>query len=321
VQPATDITVSGARLNGQVHPNDRDTKYFFEYGTTIAYGTKTMQVKVNKDASWTPVSATVTGLAEGTGYHFRVVAVSDKGTTRSSDLTFSTATVPPPGGGSDPGTDPGSDPGSDPGKPGASDPGGPSSGGESSALVEPKLGKAVVVAPGEGVLFVRKPGSSTFKVLESGSQLPMGTEVDASQGSIALTSALPSGGVQTGEFGGGRFVIRQGRRGYVDLYLRGPVCQRAKAKDSFSVARASRRKPKRRLWGSDHGGRFRTHGKNSHATVRGTRWVVGDSCAGTLTRVSSGQVVVRDSVRRKNVVLDAGERYLARPHHKHHRRR
>ena len=40
-QPATEITVSGARLNGQVHPNDRDTKYFFEYGTTIAYGTKT----------------------------------------------------------------------------------------------------------------------------------------------------------------------------------------------------------------------------------------------------------------------------------------
>ena len=166
---------------------------------------------------------------------------------------------------------------------------------------------------------MRKPGSSSFKALESGSQLPMGTEVDASSGSIALTSALPGGDVQTGRFGGGRFVIRQGRAGYVDLYLRGPVCQRSKAKHSLTVASAARRKPKRRLWGADHGGGSRTHGKNSHATVRGTRWVVGDTCAGTLTRVSSGQVVVRDTVRGKSIVLDARERYLARPRHERHR--
>ena len=38
-----------------------------------------------------------------------------------------------------------------------------------------------------------------------------------------------------------------------------------------------------------------------------------DSCKGTLTRVMSGSVVVRDTVRKKSVVLDAGERYLARP--------
>jgi hypothetical protein len=41
--------------------------------------------------------------------------------------------------------------------------------------------------------------------------------------------------------------------------------------------------------------------------------MVADTCKGTLTRVSSGSVVVRDPVRHKRVVLAAGEHYLARP--------
>ena len=131
-------------------------------------------------------------------------------------------------------------------------------------------------------------------------------------GVLTLTSALPSGKTQTGSFGGGRFVIRQTRTGMVDLYLRGKACDRRGARSAGAVASASRSRGGRRLWGRDHGGRFRTHGRNSHATVRGTRWVVGDSCAGTLTRVVRGSVVVRDEVRRKRVVLHAGERYLAR---------
>ena len=80
-------------------------------------------------------------------------------------------------------------------------------------------------------------------------------------------------------------------------------------------ATAARKKQGRRLWGRDHGGRFRTHGRNSHATVRGTRWLVADSCKGTYTRVSRGSVVVRDTVRKKRIVLKAGEHYLARPRH------
>jgi hypothetical protein len=142
----------------------------------------------------------------------------------------------------------------------------------------------------------------------------VGTEVDAREGTLALTSALPSGSTQTGRFGGGRFVIRQAKRGYVDLYLKGRYCPRASTTTARSgLAVAARRPPSRRLWGSDHGGRFRTHGKNSHATVRGTRWLVSDSCRGTLTRVTNGSVVVTDTVRGKRVTLEAGEGYLAKP--------
>jgi len=132
-----------------------------------------------------------------------------------------------------------------------------------------------------------------------------------------LTAALPGGRVQAGRFGGGRFVIRQGGGGRVDLYLRGPICprrggQRHAAQRSAVAVAARKRRSGRRLWGRDKGGRFRTHGKNSHATVRGTRWVGADRCDGTLTRVTEGSVVVRDKIRHRRVIVRVGERYLAR---------
>ncbi|HEY4098286.1 MAG TPA: hypothetical protein VGM33_22370, partial [Baekduia sp.] len=78
-------------------------------------------------------------------------------------------------------------------------------------------------------------------------------------------------------------------------------------------ARAAAKKPKsRKLWG-DGSGSFRTRGQYSSATVRGTRWLVQDTCAGTLTRVSKGAVSVHDDVTRRTIVLRAGKKYLARP--------
>ncbi len=47
--------------------------------------------------------------------------------------------------------------------------------------------------------------------------------------------------------------------------------------------------------------------------MRGTKWLVQDTCAGTLTRVTQGAVTVRDSVRKRNVVVRKGKRYLAQP--------
>ena len=78
------------------------------------------------------------------------------------------------------------------------------------------------------------------------------------------------------------------------------------------AAQASKRKPKRRLWARDKGGRFRTKGNNSVATVRGTRWVTTDTCAGTRTTVTEGSVSVRDLRRKRTVIVRAGKSYLAR---------
>ena len=64
------------------------------------------------------------------------------------------------------------------------------------------------------------------------------------------------------------------------------------------------------MWG-DGKGSFRTTGKYSAATVRGTKWLVEDSCAGTLTRVTIGVVAVRAG--KKTVLVRAGKKYLAKP--------
>jgi hypothetical protein len=149
--------------------------------------------------------------------------------------------------------------------------------------------------------------------LTTDSEVPLASEIDAGRATIALTSALPSGRTQTGRFGGGRFRLRQGRRGYVDLYLRGPACPRLGRRHAVSAsAAAARRRRPNHLWGHDRAGRFRTHGRHSQATVRGTRWLVADRCDGTLTLVTKGSVVVRDTVRHRRLVLHAGQRYLAR---------
>jgi hypothetical protein len=66
-----------------------------------------------------------------------------------------------------------------------------------------------------------------------------------------------------------------------------------------------------RLWGNGKG-RFRTNGRYSSATVRGTIWLVEDRCEGTLTKVRRGTVQVRDFKRRKTVTVKAGHSYLAR---------
>jgi ferric-dicitrate binding protein FerR (iron transport regulator) len=67
----------------------------------------------------------------------------------------------------------------------------------------------------------------------------------------------------------------------------------------------------RRLFGRAHG-RFRTRGRNSTATVRGTQWSVADRCDGTLTTVKQGTVRVRDLRLKRTLTLRSGQSYLAR---------
>jgi len=70
--------------------------------------------------------------------------------------------------------------------------------------------------------------------------------------------------------------------------------------------------PTRKLWG-DGAGSFRTRGQYSAAPVRGTKWFVQDSCAGTLTKVTKGVVSVRDLAKKRPNVVRAGPQSPARP--------
>jgi hypothetical protein len=186
------------------------------------------------------------------------------------------------------------------------------------------LGKSVVVHPAGGKVKIKTPGSKHYRALAAGAQLPVGTTVDTRSGKIVLQTARNAHGrTQKGTFWGGVFQIRQRKhgKGMTDLHLRGGGFSSCGNRAGISVlAREAKGKRRvvRRLWGKDKHSRFRTHGRDSVATVRGTRWVTTDRCDGTLTRVTQGKVSVRDLHRKRSVLVSAGHAYLAR--HRHHHR-
>ncbi len=91
---ATSVTTTTATLNGTVDPNGRATAWYFEYGTSTSYGSKTAERSAGSGTSTAGVSAAVSGLTRGRLYHYRLVATSDAGTSRGADQTFSTITAP-----------------------------------------------------------------------------------------------------------------------------------------------------------------------------------------------------------------------------------
>jgi PKD repeat protein len=87
---ATSVTSSGARLNGTVNPGGAQTTYWFEYGKTTAYGSKTTRTKAGAGTTDVPASDTTGRLSPGTVYHFRLVATNSSGTTYGQDVQFTT---------------------------------------------------------------------------------------------------------------------------------------------------------------------------------------------------------------------------------------
>jgi hypothetical protein len=135
--------------------------------------------------------------------------------------------------------------------------------------------------------------------------------IDARKGEVKLTAAKDaSGATQSGRFSGGVFGIEQkpGPTPITELVMKGgsfAACRRGNG-------RAMARRVVRQLFGTAKG-HFRTRGRNSSATIRGTSWLVKETCAGTLTISQHGTVVVRDLVKQRTITLHSGERYLARP--------
>ncbi|MGN6798287.1 MAG: hypothetical protein ACTHKS_09065 [Gaiellaceae bacterium] len=91
---ATGIGTTSATLNGTVDPNSRDTTFYFEYGTSTSYGTKTASKSAGSAATPQNEAAPVSGLQAGKTYHFRIVATSDAGTATGADATFTTSSAP-----------------------------------------------------------------------------------------------------------------------------------------------------------------------------------------------------------------------------------
>jgi Ca2+-binding RTX toxin-like protein len=90
----SDVAPTSATLHGRVNPRGRATSYYFEYGTSTAYAARTGTQSAGAGTAPVDVSAAVSGLAPGRGYHYRLVAASDAGTVRGTDRVFVTSSRP-----------------------------------------------------------------------------------------------------------------------------------------------------------------------------------------------------------------------------------
>jgi hypothetical protein len=201
----------------------------------------------------------------------------------------------------------------------------------------PVPGKSAVVRVVSGKVLIKYPagkappgGSTTkFAPLTGAVNIPIGSTIDTTKGRVALTTAADTGGkkTQTADFYQGIFQVEQAvpkkkpkkpRALVTDLVMKGQIsrsqCAPLKGARSAAVSAKKKKGPKAvlgSLWGNGKG-KFRTNGKYSSATVRGTIWLVEDRCEGTLTKVRRGTVQVRDFRRKKTVTVKAGHSYLAR---------
>lgn len=94
-QAATNITSSGATLNGTVNANYLSTTVTFEYGGTTTYGQTVTILNPIIGNSLANVCAVISNLNPGTTYHFRIIGTNSIGTTNGTDMTFTTGSVLP----------------------------------------------------------------------------------------------------------------------------------------------------------------------------------------------------------------------------------
>jgi len=181
----------------------------------------------------------------------------------------------------------------------------------------PVLGQSEDAKPVTGTVFI-KTASGQFVPLTGATQIRTGAIIDALHGSLQLLAAVGKGKTEHGIFGGAVFKLTQARTGLTTLRLlenafKGApsfaLCTAHKAADPTASIASSR--TLQLLKASAHG-KFRTSGRYSAATVRGTTWTVADRCDGTLTHDITHSVAVTDFIRHKTIILHAGQSYLAK---------
>ena len=89
--PATQVGKNSAALTAVISPNKQDTSYYFQYGTSTAYGAQTIPATVPAGAVPVTVAVAVSGLEARTIFHYRIVALHGNTLPQpGSDATFMT---------------------------------------------------------------------------------------------------------------------------------------------------------------------------------------------------------------------------------------
>lgn len=286
--PPTATSSTGAGFSGSVNPNGQATTVSFQYGidsryrpgggSAVIYDQSTPPQTLPADSAVHAVSATASGLVPNALYHVRLLASNATGTTFGPDQTFTTPAGPAP--------------------------------------PPPVLGQSVNVKPVSGQVFILV-GTKLVPLTEA-QKIPSGAILDTRAGALQITAAATKGHrPETGVFGGAIFKLTQARSGLTNLAITegafsgAPSFAVCKAHKAGEIATASSSKTLQLLHASAKG-KFRTTGRYSAATVRGTKWTIADRCDGTLTHDIVHSVLVSDFVRHKTIVLHAGQSYLAK---------
>jgi hypothetical protein len=172
--------------------------------------------------------------------------------------------------------------------------------------LQPELGRSFVVALVSGDVFLKRPGAARATRLRGRRVIPVGTAVNTTKGRVKLVGALTRVRRSKGVFSQGAFIATQARRkrAVIDLELTG---------GNFGTCTAPARtalnsRIVRRLRGSAKG-RFRTRGKHSAATVRGTKWLTADLC--DTTEISTQEGIVDVAVASAEFPLGPGQEFAA----------
>jgi DNA-binding beta-propeller fold protein YncE len=94
-ESASSVKGNEATLRGSVNAEGLASNYYFEYGTSKTYGSKTAETSAGSGLTNQLMSKAVTGLASNTTYHYRIVETNSTGTTTGEDKTFTTTGLPP----------------------------------------------------------------------------------------------------------------------------------------------------------------------------------------------------------------------------------
>lgn len=186
-----------------------------------------------------------------------------------------------------------------------------------TALPAPQLTVNANLSSFSGTVLVKLPGSSTFVALSSIKQIPFGTIINATNGSVTITTILPNGKTQTITLYSGEFMLTQQHNGTVLITLEGgnfSVCPTAKERSHTartSSTHASGSHVVRKLWANGHG-KYTTKGNYASGAVQGTVWLTEDLCDGTLITVTRDSVLVTNLVNHKHFLIKAPHHYLAK---------
>ena len=147
----------------------------------------------------------------------------------------------------------------------------------------------------------------------TGDTIPYGSKVDVTNGTLDMSTeaghlTVFGGGGLTAKFQ----LVRASTKKLPLVELRLIGGNFSACGSRMLAGQEKKRKPIRHLWGKGKG-HFRTKGRFSSASVRGTTWLTEDRCDGTLTLVRQGVVSVYDQVKKKTITVRAGRSYLAKP--------